>query len=694
MAENSTTNEFMVPTDPEKLISWLERKRESGKPRMPDIQMKLNLLFVLGQQWVVWDSDKRTFRKPPSRTNDPNAPVRITANKIGGIMERFIARLVKAAPEPECRPVTDDESDIGAAKAGTRILRSEMNRLDWELWLVRHYFWITTLGFGYAQVTWDAARGEVLGTVDESEVRIGDITLECVPAFELSVDPNADSMLTARWAVRTRTMTKEAVWEKWGVVPKTDTAKRTVAEEAMSLIDAGSATKDQDTKVNVHQLWMLPCRAAPQGMVITWCGTAILEPPKPFPYEHKRLPFVQFDLLPGMGSREGRTWVNDLIPLQSDYNDARSREAMIRRTLVPKLIAPVGSIDPARLTTRVETILVNPVGSEPKLMIPDSGWMGQYETSMNRADMEMGDRAGQSDVSSGKPASASMPAAAILALQEADDTKLAISAKLMADAIKEIGAQMLALVQQFWSEDRLVRTWSEEGTLEVAQFSGADIAGQLDVHVASESSLPRSKSAVVQLGLDLWREQIITDPRYVLRLIKVPGTDFLADAYNVDTRQAQRENDSLAQGQMIEVNPFDNHMVHITEHDNFRKGEEYGKLKQRAQQGDQEAALAVQTLDAHAQVHYEMVLPQMGVPTPPGTPFMPNAPGTSGPGPESVGGEYLDPLTGKPPDPTQVAAGQTPSALAFSRYGGIGGAGQPGAVPGVPADQQAEAMGN
>src|SRR5690606_33200228 len=135
--------------------------------------------------------------------------------------------------------------------------------------------------------------------------------------------------------------------------------------------------------------------------------------------------------------------------------------------------------------------------------------------------------------------SASMPAAAILALQEADDTKLAITYKLMSSAIREHGWMLLELVRQFWTEERLVSTWSEEGALEVNHFTGADVKHQLDVHVASESAVVRSKSAMVQLAMDLWGAGIITDPRHLLRLIKVPGTNFLAEAWNIDTRQAQ-----------------------------------------------------------------------------------------------------------------------------------------------------------
>lgn len=702
MLRRSTTtrregSEFVVPEEPDRLITWLDERRERAMKRIPLRKQKMNLAFLLGQQWLTWDDSKSMWTRPRASRDDPNAPIRITVNKIGGITERFIARLTKASPEPDVRAVTSDEADINAAKAGRRILLSEFNRVNWESWLIEHYFFVVCMGHAYAQIAYNPDGGNELGSVDDDVVMSGDVTLETVPSYELGVDPNARSMRDAKWAVRTQMMTREAVWEYWGVdVPASGDKMRTISDEVYALMDS-EYDMDHEDLVAVHQFWMVPCRAAPEGIVVTWAGKKMLEEPMPFPYEHGRLPFVQFDLLPGMGRREGRTWMDDLLAMQADYNDARSREAGIRRTVTPKLISASGSIPKGSVTSRVEHIEYNPgLGIEPKWEVPDSGWMNQHETTMNRSDMEMGDRAGQSDVSSGKPASASMPAAAILALQEADDTKLAITYKEMTDAIKEVAWQWLELVRQFWTTERQVNTWSEEGAIEVAHFSGADITHQLDVHLATDTGVARSKSAQTQLAMELFQMQVITDPRQLLRLIKVPGADFIAEAWNVDTRQAQRENERLLLGEVVEVNTFDNHQVHIAEHDNQRKSEEYDKLSRAAAAGDKEAIKKKAAIDSHADIHYQMYAPMVqGQPAPnlpEGAVAEQVAARTGGGG----GSQYLDPRTGLPPNPTMVAAGQAPSALAGSQVAkraGIGGAGQPGRVPGVDSDSQAASMG-
>ena len=684
------------PADGKGLIAWLDDKREQGNKSLPDLQMKMNLAFVLGHQWVVWDGNRRALRLPSTRSDDVNASVRITANKIGGIVERAIAKLTKNAPLPECRPSSDDDVDVSSARVATRILSHELDRLQWDETLVKLLFWPVTLGWSYLLVHWDPEEGPVAGILEEEgqdpeELKQGEVAIEIVPAFELSVDPNARDMRTAKWAVRTTTMSREAVWEKWGekVQGTSGEAVHTIVDDVRSLSTIDANRKTMSDWVAVHQFWMVPCRAAPKGMIVTWAGEQILERKETFPYEHGRLPFIEIDLLPGIGTREGRTWVNDLIPLQVDYNDARSREATIRRQLVPKILAPAGSIDPSRVTSRVEVITYNPTGQPPQMLQSDAGWMQQFEMGMSRADQEMGERAGQSEVTQGS-APSTMPAAAILALQETDDTKLAISAKLLAAFIRDVGWHILMLTKQYWTEERTVRTYSEENVIDVRRYKGTDIADLLDVHVVSDSALPRSKSARVQLALELHARGVIASGTDLIRVLDLPGYDFIVREHDVDTQLQARELSYLLKGGLPNPLPFHNHRAHLEFLNSYRKSLDYEQL-------DPKIRAAV---DAHAAVHEGLLLPQEASPGAPGTPYNPEL---GGPNPEGVTGmppppPYMDPMTGSQPDPTAAAAGQGPSALAGSnveQMAGIGqAAGQPGRVPGIPADNQAASMGN
>ena len=699
---------FKIPNKPEELITWAERQGDAAY-RLPEFMSKQNMAFMLGQQWGVWDKSTKRFRNESNeRRGDPNAPVRITINKIGGHVERTIARLTKSIPIPETRPVSDSQDDVNAAKVGTRILDHEMNRLKLQHRLIDLYFWVLPLGWSFLHLRWDPKAGAKAATDPETgeTIPVGEIAMEVVPAYEVRLDPNARTWWDARWCRRDVVMTREAVFEQYGVAVEADGSEAQAWEwRDLAAYGEGNVNvendrrKDTDT-VTVKQFWMLPGgRRNPEGLVFTYCGKQMLEGPMPFPYAHNHLPFVPLNLLPPVGgSPAGRTWVTDLVQIQKDYNDARSREATIRRTLTPKIVAPTGSIDPNKLTTRVEVITYNPLGQAPQLQMPDGRWMSQYEQGMDRADAEMGERAGQAEVSQGNAAT-SAPAASIMALQEADETKLAISAQQLVEAIKELGWQTLMLVKQFWVEERVVRTWSRDGLLEVGHFNQASIGDQLDVHVTSESALPRSKSARVQMAIDLWAQQIITDPKVFVRMLDLPGTDFLVETLNLDAAQAEREHGHLVNKEMVEARVWHNHQAHLQTHDQFRKSEEYDKLPPDVQAH----------IDGHCMAHYQALQLQaagmlpgnvgsLGMMDTDGLPGEQQSNGAQTTNPTGQNGYGIDPLTGMPQDPLQVAAGLAPSALngaaAQASQSPVGGLGNPGAVPGQSADSVAYRTGS
>lgn len=700
LSDNSTTTgvtvlrgpaaaeRYRVPSDPDALVAYLERKREMGRANVATKAMKLNLAYYLGFQWLVWDAQRNNFRAGQSHINpnDPNAPVRLTANKIGGIVERLIAKLTKDAPIPEARPVSDNDNDVSSARVGTRILAHECDRLDWKPSLTQFMFWPTVIGTGYMHVWWDANSGDTIGTDDDdSTLFVGEVCLEHVPAWELVVDPSAMSMRDATWCIRTTTMTTEAAWERWDI-GLSGGAARSLTQQVLALgqMDIDAANNDW---VDVHQFWMKPCKAAPKGRVITWSGTEVIED-KPFPYEHGELPFVQCNLLPGVGTRMGRTVVNDLVPLQTDYNDSLSRFATIRRQLTPKFIGAVGQIDPSRITSRVETLLYMPgvAQTPPHLEMPNASWAQQFTLGMEKDENDMGERAGVNDATRGEAAS-SAPAAGIMALQEADDTKLSISASELATFISHVGRQILLLCKQYWDEERTVRVWSDDNQIESARYSGADIADRLDVHVSSESALPRSKAARVQMAMELQaRFPAAFDLQMLMNVLDLPGTDLITRSLDIDTRKTNRMLSALLKGENPEVKPYDNHVIALKIINDFRKSIDYDNLPIEDQA----------RIDAFAAIHESLVLRQMGIAVPTPNPNVdPTAQAQAEQAAQGPAGAPQAPQPGSPQQSAPPGSGAPPmDASTTATMAGIGGAGNPGRVNQMPIDTQASSMGS
>jgi hypothetical protein len=692
-------NPYLIPDDPKGMLTSIMRRYKLGAKSRPEFRPKLNLMFLLGEHWMTWDPYSRRLRQNFDNPYRRESRPRITINKVGSHVERAVARLTKSSPTPECRPVTDEEDDVGAAKVGTRILVSEANRIQIDTRITALYFWVVPVGWAYLQCTWNPELGQVQGTVTEEallkvpdptdrmavrmlgnrgpqmrkalvskDVHQGDVVVDVVPHFELVVDPSATSMDGARWAIRSVTLTKEEVWERYGRLPATTEQAPGISliHELRSFLERTAARQPEvHEEVVVHQFWMPPgSRSRPEGLVVTYSGLTILEDPKPYPYDHGKLPFVQFNLMPGIFRREGRTWVDDLISMQADYNDARCREAEIRNDLVPKLLYPKGSIDDRKLNTRVQAIGYSQIGQPPHWEMPNAGWAQVFEETMNRVDKEMGERAAVSPATRGEVLSG-LSAAALLAAQEAADVPGNISVKELSDGIATLGWQHLMLIRQFWTEKRLVRTWSEEADrMDVEKFRGADLPRQLDVHVTPESALPRSKAARVQIALELQKAGLVRDPATILRYIDLPGTDLLIREIDEDTREAMWENDQMLQGNLIQIQKWQNMVVHSYVHNRLRKSDDFRKAGPHIQA----------IIDAHCDLHDALMQGQLGAIGPVGAPGSVQ-PGSAG----SQGGAQPGDLMGR-----------------IAQMAGIQGgkAGQPGPIPGVSPDTQAASMGH
>jgi hypothetical protein len=698
-----------VPSDDEELIELLEDRADTlTKDRQSiDHQNRINLAFYRGHHWiypVAGMAGTTLLRRAVYDPRDPKSRVMVTVNKIGPFADRLVARVLKGLPIPEARPVTLEEKDLSAARVGTRILSAECDRIELPDLMTRLYYWVILCRTGFLHPWWDPNDGPVVDEDDEGPLHLGNVCYDLVSPFEMVFAPGATAGPFARWCIRTRAMTAEEIYDMYDYdCEGKDAPKVSTVHDDMATLGDLFGGRETVEKYAVRQFWLPKGKndTAEEGLVLTWVGDTVLKGRKPFPYDHNHLPFVQFNYLPSPYGLWGHTPIDDMVELNQDYNHLRSREADIRDRLVPKLIAAENSVDAERYSDLVETVFFKSAyGFEPKLTDTPVNWMNMFEAGMNRADMEMGERASINEAMQGDLAGTS-PGITVLAQQEAASEPLATPAKQLARGLAEMGWQHLMLVRQYWEEKRIIRTWSEAGRLEVDRFRKADINRELDVHVVTESAMPRSKAGRIELFFQLYEKGIITDPGLLVRILDLPPTDVIAQHFDTDIRQAERENDEIAharhdtvetpvlspldQQPMVdfdgkpvtqktrtvvgvpEVHELDEHMIHVKVHNDRRKSEEWKYMSDAAKEAH----------DAHIQVHMAILgsrlQAQQGA----------QATGVSGAEPPPGGGPMQP--NGQPP------AGNSPQLEDFAQIGGR--AGRPGKVPGVSTDLQAGAIG-
>lgn len=546
-----------------------------------------NIAFIEGEQFLVFDRNTRRFYNPSA-----DGRTRLPINLIMPIWRTEVAKIVKSKPIVEVVPSTEAEDDRTAAKVAQRILKSELHRIGMQTLLQDLYNWVFAIGTAHLHPYWNKFSKN--------------IEIDIVPHIELVLDPAAKrSTQQAMWAIHGRQMTCDEAYEAFGREFKPSSSGETPAVWTnISQITKGSWYQTKKDSVLVLRCWHRPSRRHPKGALYTIIGDEIVENIEEFPFDHKQLPFIDFHDVRLPGRFDGRSTVQDLINPQKDYNQSRSRTAEARALLVSnKMIAPEGSMDADRLTTEAgEIVYFRPVGPyKPEVMQVPNLPPHVFQTEQ-AAVQEMQDISGQHEVSRGQTPGSGIPASAIAMLQESDDTKLGPITSRLEEGLSRFGSQILGLVQQYWTTQRAVQTWSEDdGEPIIERFKGSDINGQLDVQTVPGSALPRSAAQQRQDILALWDRRILTDPRQLLKYLDLPEVDTILSNMSLDSQQAKREHLKMQKGMPVIAELWHSHEAHILEHNDWRKTVEFEKLPD-----DIRAALA-----DHVHQHEELIQQQM-----------------------------------------------------------------------------------
>lgn len=311
-----------------------------------------------------------------------------------------------------------------------------------------------------------------------------------------------------------------------------------------------------------------------------------------FPFSHGKYPYSKIDHVPA-GRFYGTSVIDDLIPLQKEYNRTRSQIIESKnRTANPQMVYVKGSIDPNKVT------------SEPGLQIPVSPGMERprYMTleplpnyvlqELDRTLRDMDDLSGQYEVSKGRTPPGIEAASAIAYLQEENDGKLYHTVASIEEAVVDTGYRILNNVQEFWDEEKLIRVVSKNSSIEAFQFKGSDLKDNTDLRIESDSMAPKSRAARQAFITDLMKQGLIPAEKG-LRYLHLNETNRLYEELQIDSKAAQRENykmthiiepiDEMGKLIVYPVNIWDNTEVHLNEHGNYIKSEEFELLPQERQ---------------------------------------------------------------------------------------------------------------
>lgn len=541
-------------------------------------------------------------------------------NRIRPILRTEMSRLISQEPTAFVVPASSEDDDLFAAQAGEQAWMAIKERRNFNGHFAKTAYWLTITGTSFIKTYWDTAE------FDRDAGVYGDIVFATPSPFHIFVPDLLEQDIEDQPYV-IHAYAKPIEWVKMRYAmeladvklePSHSIGSNIVENSVLGVIEG----KNRDANsVIVYEVWVKPggCKYLPKGGLVTVINDVIVQfSAEGLPYQHGQYPFTKFDHLP-TETFYAESVVTDLIPLQREYNEIRSRiNETIHKMSSLQIIAPQGSIHAAKMTNEIGQVIYY----KPGLGKPEPFPLQQIPTyvplALDRTILDMEDISGQHQVSKGQTPPGVTAATAISYLQEKDDSYMVPTYKSVERGVEKIGHQSLSLAVQFWDPPRLVKTVGDDLGFDAQLLRGSDLRSGTDLRIEAGSSLPESTSAKRAFIMDLMKMNFI-EANEGLKMLEIGGTNRLIDKIRVDERQAQRENlkmkgltpaiinqfkslwmqqqqQEMAMGleapetidaesgmplgvpSVVPVNDYDNHQVHIEIHNRYRKTQSFELL--------------------------------------------------------------------------------------------------------------------
>jgi hypothetical protein len=586
------------------LLSKVKRKFDKAVQARQSIEQQwyMNMAFYFGKQWVQWVASKTASATGTQVLYEPPAPrwrARLIANKIQPMVRNELTKLTKEEPQFYVIPSTSEESDVAAARAAESIAEYLLAENKFNAERRKATLWACMLGNGFFKTYYDTNRKDSSGTP-------GCVRIEAINPFHFYVpDLQQVEVQEQEYLFYATCRSEDFVKDFFGVDDVKSDVNAAAGTFEARLNNILNVKKDSKDHVYVREMWIKPCTKYPEGAIIWFCDSQLLGMVNIWPYNHGEYPFQKIDHIPVPGRFYALSSVEGVIPLQKEYNKTRSQIVEAKnRMSKPQLLAPKGSVDPRKITSEPGLVIEYTPGLGKPEPLALQGLPGYVIQEQDRILRDIDDLSGQYEITKGRTPPGVEAASAIAYLQEENDSRLHHTVSSIEEAVAEVGHQALSLVGQYWAEERLIKVVSRNGAYEAKKFKAADLKGNYDFRIEAGSMAPRSRAA---------RQAFVTglmDKGHIpislgLRYLQMSETNRMWQDLQLDQRQAQRENDKMLNAQAAVANPldpnipvgedgipmypqspteelmplpineFDNDDIHMLEHGNIMKTQEW-----------------------------------------------------------------------------------------------------------------------
>jgi len=618
------------------VIAEMFRRYETRKTERAPLELvwRLGVNYYNGNQFVRIDPFLNDIVETPifSRWEE-----REVFNEIAPNIETRFAILSKRKNNLKCRPASSSSSDRISAKIANKVLASTRRRLRMTDLQQLANLISGTMGSAVWKTSWDPSKGRLIGTMEEEideedlekltiaeyenellglgkykvvrEIREGDVVTTVHSPFEIFPENISKPDYENQKCMHAALLNAEELYRKWGVIEqgKENTTFKILDSDAMNYGGGISGrtygqifgvTKILNS-VLVLEEHELPSPRYPQGRLIICTKEHLLYyGPLPEPLGENGEYILPFDVQQSLKTDGffGKSFIERMVPIQDRYNAVKNR----KHDYINRLTIGVFEYEEGAL---VDEEYYEENGIAPGEMVKYNRGFNKPEFMRNgdlpeeiyreEKSLEMAfDRySGVSQLAKQSMVPTNVTSGvAIAGLAEQDDTRIGLEAENIKNCLMSVGKKWLVIYHNNVAFPRMVSDIGRNDEFEIDQFVGNDLTS-FDVFVESEpeasDTLSQRRQKVIELlnsGLfnDTETGNITNEGRIkVFEMLELGNWEDFVDADDAQKMRAERENNAMAAGDPARIREFDDDIIHISSHNNFRLSAEYEKAIQK-----------------------------------------------------------------------------------------------------------------
>lgn len=573
----------------------------------PEAQTRAELQGELAALWIT--GDQHLFHVPRGSgfvlepLPNPNRRLRPVFNAYGPLFAQWHARVGMDPLEPEAVPQTGSQPDLDATRLQTALSRYYRDLLDMEAVKDQMVRLIGQDGMAFTKVCWDPLAGNEFeitpadlrkygiagdggSETDALRLHLGEVRVDNVPLRNLTWGPVGVPFEQAEWVLEAHERSRSDVMSRWNLkAEEISDAYEDVPERWYR----GEWTNQGTTRykgsgsdiVVTFELWAPRSPRLRGGLHAVIVGNQVVNRRRNAkltnPYRHGRVPYAACYALRRSDAPYGHTPAWDGFWIQAMINQLVGQiMEIIERCANPRTWArSTEPIEDSDLAGKPGGI-IRYKGERP-ITEPGTGPDTALYAILDRWMVLLQEAFGIHDASRGKAPAGGRSGRYLLALQDADDTRLGPTRRSVQRWACDVFHLLLECAAQFVSEERMIAIRGADNAWERRAFRGQDlIAGRessgpqrFNIRMRT-SGAARSRAAQVELVTLLiqsgfYKPENPEHVRAVLTMLELGDTTGRLDLTQQDRDAQRRVHDILATGRYVPPQWFQNHEVRRNE---------------------------------------------------------------------------------------------------------------------------------